>query len=305
MPAAGQGPTSIAVADFNRDGILDMAVSSLADNVVTILLGNGDGTFTSGTPATTAMGSISEGLTAGDFNGDGKIDLAVSNANGAGTENSNVINILLGNGDGTFTLSSQSPATGRNPYGATVADFNGDGNLDLAVPNELDGTVTLLLGNGDGTFNTVPETPATGNYPVQIAVGDFNGDGIPDLAAVNIFGNNIVVFVGKGDGTFTTDPLSPTTGQEPCGVAVADFNGDGLSDMAAALQYLASPPQADPINIFLSQLTVTETAQVTHIAPPGDGTHQVNAGYPGDSNYGPSISRVVPLQGVLIPTALT
>jgi hypothetical protein len=304
MPAAGQdAPTSIAVADFNRDGILDLAVSSLADNVVTILLGKGDGTFTAGTPATTATGSISYGLTAGDFNGDGKIDLAVSNA--IDTENSNEINILLGNGDGTFTLSSQSPATGQNPYGGTVADFNGDGNLDLAVPNELDGTVTCLLGNGDGTFNTVPETPATGGNPVQIAVGDFNGDGIPDLAAADFFGNKIAVLLGKGDGTFATDPLSPTTGQEPAGVAVADFNGDGLSDMAAALQYLASPPQADPINIFLSQLTVTETAEVTHIAPPGAGTHEVNAGYPGDSNYGPSISRVVPLKGVLIPTTLT
>jgi hypothetical protein len=172
------------------------------------------------------------------------------------------------------------------------------------VPNELDGTVTVLLGTGNGTFKTVPKAPSAGSYPVQIAVGDFNGDGIPDLAAANFFGNKITVLLGKGDGTFTVDPLSPTTGQEPCCVAVADFNGDGLSDLAAALQY-DSPPSVDPINVFLSELTETTTATVTHVAPPGDGTHNVNASYPGDSNYGPSISRVVPLTGVLIPTTLS
>ena len=304
--SAGLAPTSIAVADFNRDGILDLAMSSLADNVVTVLLGNGDGTFRVGTPATAGTGSISYGLAVGDFNGDGKIDVAVSDSDlGSSVVNSNIVNILLGNGDGTFTLSSKSPATGQNPYGGTVADFNADGNLDLAIPNELDGTVTVLLGKGDGTFNTVPETSATGGTPVQLAVGDFNGDGIPDLAAANFFGNNVAILLGNGDGTFTVDPLSPIPGLGLAAAAVGDFNGDGLSDLAAALQADYSPPKPDPINIFLSRLTVTETAIVTHIAPPGTGTHEVNASYPGDTNYGPSISRVVPLKGALIPTTLT
>ena len=113
----------------------------------------------------------------GDFNGDGKLDLAVVN-NGSST-----VSILLGDGTGNFTLAS-SPATGSSPVSVAVGDFNGDGKLDLAVANEGSNTVSILLGDGTGNF-TLAASPATGLAPVSVAVGDFNGDGRLDLAVGN------------------------------------------------------------------------------------------------------------------------
>ena len=188
-PEAGEGPDSIAVGDFNGDGKPDLAVTSSGsptDNwagSVTILLGNGDGTFTKGAviPATV---DFPESVAAGDFNGDGKLDLAVTRWF------SNTVTILLGNGDGTFTAATTSPATGAGPDSIVVADFNEDGKPDLAISNEgahydVPANVTILLGNGDGTFTPAAVSPLAGDYPESIASADFNGDGIPDIAVAN------------------------------------------------------------------------------------------------------------------------
>jgi hypothetical protein len=224
-PATGNQPDAMAVGDFNGDGKPDLAIANYADNTVTILLGNGDGTFTAAasSPAT-GLNPIS--LTVGDFNGDGIADLAVVN-NGDDT-----LRVLLGNGDGTFTATGSAISTGQNPLAVAVGDFNEDGIADLAVANYSDNTVTVLLGNGDGTFTPTASSPATGSGPSYIAVGDFNNDGIPDLAVANNTSNTVTVLLGQGDGTFVATSASPLTGNYPNSLAVADFAGNGNADLA-------------------------------------------------------------------------
>src|SRR5271157_1234108 len=136
-----------------------------------------------------------------------------------------------------FTPAPGSPfAAGSYPASVAVADFNGDGRLDLAVANEGSHNVTVLLGNGTGGFTAAPGSPfPAGSSPISVAVGDFNGDGKPDLAIANEGGNNVTVLLGNGTGGFTAAPGSPfPVGTQPESVAVGDFNGDGKPDLAIA-----------------------------------------------------------------------
>jgi FG-GAP-like repeat len=170
----------------------------------------------------------------GDFNGDGKLDLAVTGVGVTGTQGDEVA-ILLGNGDGTFTAASNSTfATGKAPQAIAAADLNGDGKLDLAITNYEDASVTILLGNGDGTFTPASGSPITvGNSPDAIAVGDLNGDGKLDLAIANYGGNTLTILLGNGDGTFTSASGSPfPVGVGPSSIAVGDFNGSGRLGLA-------------------------------------------------------------------------
>src|SRR5207244_4194421 len=220
------GPRSVAVGGFNGDGTLDLAVADWGSNTVSVLLGNGDGTFQA--PLTFTTGARPSSVAAGDFNGDGALDLAVAN------EDNFSVSVLLGNGDGTFQVPSTF-TTGARPQSVAVGDFDRDGTLDLAVAAEagfpvLPGNVSVLLGNGDGTFQA-PLTFRTGERAVSVAAGDFNGDGVPDLAVANngepTFGHrgNVSVLVGNGDGTFRA-PSTVVTANTPTAVVVGDFNGD-------------------------------------------------------------------------------
>jgi serine/threonine protein kinase len=161
----------------------------------------------------------------GDLNGDGKLDLVVSN------KFSNTVSVLLGKGDGTFR-SAVNHATGKGPCGVVAADFDGDGQLDIAVCNQDDNTVGILLGNGDGTFRNAGSHP-TGAGQWNLAAGDFNGDGKTDLVVVCGGANALCVLLGNGDGTFRTAPFCPVGGR-PVGVAAADVNGDGKLDLIAS-----------------------------------------------------------------------
>jgi uncharacterized protein (TIGR03437 family) len=239
--AAGTGPASVAVGDFNGDGNQDLAIANEYSGTVTVLLGNGAGGFTAAPGSPVAAGSAPYSIAVGDFNGDGVQDLAVADANGF----ANSVTVLLGNGTGGFTPARGSPfAVGKTPYAVVVGDFNGDGIQDLATANfDYDsttglgtGTVTVLLGNGSGGFTPSPGSPFTvGNASQSIAVGDFNGDGIQDLVTASIELDGVAVLLGDGKGGFTPAPGSPfAIGQGFLSVAVGDFNGDGIPDLVAA-----------------------------------------------------------------------
>jgi len=247
---AGKNPISVAVGDFNGDGKLDLVVADSGDRpngVVSVLLGNEDGTFQ--LPLPTSVGHAPFNIAVGDFNGDGKLDLAVSDFGNTAPGDFGATYVLIGKGDGTF----QPPvalSAGENPVTLVAADFNGDGRLDLAVADQHDpstidhGGVSILLGNGDGTFQAA-QFVGISWFPTSITAGDLNGDGKPDLVLsgfVSAFGlssNVLNVMLGDGSGNFTLQSFTvgrTTSGSGadifPLSVAIADFDGDGKVDVA-------------------------------------------------------------------------
>jgi hypothetical protein len=231
-------PYSLAVADFNGDGYPDLAVADYATNTVSILSGNGDGTF--GAAVTFPVGSEPTSVATADFNGDGNKDLVVTNFH------SNTITVLLGNGHGAFTPAPNSPYTvGNGPISVAVADLRGNGKLDLVVVNETDNDAGILLGNGDGTFAAqvvyLTSANGSGGNPLSVVVGDFNGDGAPDLAVADYQTEQVSVLLGNGDGTF--QPFKAyATGANPSSIVAWDFNGDGNLDLALTSTPLGSSP---------------------------------------------------------------
>jgi hypothetical protein len=222
---AGIGPFSVAVGDLDRDGHLDLAVANYGGGSVSVLLGNGDGTFQPAREFSVGgMGYPTPSVAVGDFNEDGRLDLAVGGGRGTG------LHVLLGNGDGTFQPARDLPITGDFHFSVAVGDFIGNGHLDLAVANYSKRTVSVLLGNGDGTFQ--PAVNYAVMYPRFVAVGDFNGDGRLDLAVAN-GGGTVSVLLGNGDGTFQA-AVNYTAGGSPYSVAVGDFVRNGHLDLAVA-----------------------------------------------------------------------
>ncbi|HTQ55593.1 MAG TPA: VCBS repeat-containing protein [Bryobacteraceae bacterium] len=235
----GNYPRSIAVADFNHDGNPDLAVaneSPSSGGSVTVFPGNGDGTFQ--TPSFLMAGTYPASVVAADFNGDGKVDLAVANSQQFQTtppfENGSV-SVFPGNDDGTFGPPAYYRA-GASPIFLTAADLNGDGIPDLAAADFQGTALAVLMGVGDGTFQA-PLFLAAGHEPFCVAAADLDGDGTVDLVSANgsitSTGGSISVTLGAGSGSF-----QPTAyyraGQGVTFVAVGDFNKDGVPDLAVA-----------------------------------------------------------------------
>jgi hypothetical protein len=304
----GNFPEAVKIGDFNGDGLQDLAVANAKDDTISILLGNGDGTFTEASGSPIPVGSFPFFVAVADFDGNGTADIAASNQNG------NTVTILLGNGDGTFTEAGGSPIAGfNNPAGIVAADFDGNGKVDLAVanftasdPSSPLSNVRVLLGNNDGTFTDAPGSPITvGVDPWALAAADFNQDGKTDLAVDN-YGlitqfptQTLSILLGNGDGTFAALGTPIQLGQSPNDLVTADFNGDGTTD-------LAIPELADGnTTILLNIFTQTETANLANVTIAGTGTHYVDAVYLGNNQFASSTSTTVPLQGVTVPTTLT
>jgi len=230
-------PHAAAVGDFNGDGNLDLAIanatndSTSVNGAVTVLLGNGNGSFQAPTSYAVGSGQTDAfSVAVGDFNGDGRQDLAVGCQPISGGTNK-YIAIFLGNGNGTFGPPTDYPV-GTFEWDLKAADFNHDGKLDLAVVHYNSACIGILLGNGNGTFGA-ETTYAVGNLPEQIAVGDLNGDGNPDLAVSNNNDNTVSVLLGNPDGTFKPAKTF-ATGKGPYGIVAADIDGDGKLDLVTA-----------------------------------------------------------------------
>ena len=322
---SADGINAFGVGDFNGDGLTDLLVDDEDTSKLTVLLGNGDGTFTVGQ----TMPYNSKSIAIADFNGDGKLDIALPG------------NILLGNGDGTFTAAANPPAIPS--LQVVAADFNGDGKIDLALVGFNASNYTpfaILLGNGDGTFTAAPNQPQF--VASQLVAADFDGDGKIDLAALSSMGDSVAILSGNGDGTFAAPSTLPTDSHfRAITLAVGDFNGDGKPDVAVGAG--ANNPNITPVakisifsgngdgtfaagfdvaliagslsslasadltgsgstdlstfgSVFLGNLTIT-TATADNVLPTGDNV--IQADYPGDASNARSSSTNAP--SVFVP----
>ena len=211
---AGAGPVAVGAGDLDGDGNVDLAIANQAGGNVSVLVGNGDGTFRAA--VNYDAGRSPNFVAIGDLNGDGKPDLAI-----AGVDN---VSVLLGDGKGKFG----PPGKYRTGIAVAISDLNGDRRADLVIADS-DG-VSVLLGNGDGTFQA-PVTNGTGDQAASVAIGDLNADGKPDVVTAGWRGGGSTsVLLGKGDGTFHDAVNYKVPGSS---VALEDLDGDGKLDIAA------------------------------------------------------------------------
>lgn len=241
LALAGTAPFHVAVGDLNSDGALDLVTADRGPDMIgvgdnmSVLLGNGDGTFQAATAV--ATGDQPRSTSIADLNGDGVPDLVSSYRSNDINNPGTTISLILGNGDGTFQPQTLIDS-GDGPNSTAIGHLNADGALDIVIANRFPDTVSVLLGNGDGTFQ--PRTTfATGDAPQIIRLADLNGDGALDIASPELFNaggmtpGQVSVLLGNGDGTFQPRVVNGTLGTAAT-VAIGDVNGDGALDIVGS-----------------------------------------------------------------------
>jgi hypothetical protein len=300
--SGGYYASSAAVADVNGDGKPDLLVanqcasscsgSNPEDGAVSVLLGNGDGTFQTAVTYDSG-GYFGYSVAVADVNGDGKPDLlATIQCSSIPCSSDSRIGVLLGNGDGTFQTAVTYDSGGYVAESVVVRDVNGDGKPDLVVAIQCvgygncanGGGVGVLLGNGDGTFQTAV-TYDSGGMAESVAVADVNGDGKPDLVVANYcasgcqdgMNSTVGVLLGNGDGTFQPIVIVYSGGYASPSVAVADVNGDGKPDIVVSVQ-------------CTSDCTIDPEGMVSVLLGNGDGTFQTAVPYDSGGIYAYSVA---------------
>ncbi len=279
----GYGVPTIATGDVNGDGKQDIVyVAASTPNMVTVLLGDGHGGFTTAPSSPFSAGGscpASVGLVVADLNGDGKQDLAIPDCNGN-------VDLYYGNGTGTFTAGT--PITGLTGADAiAAADLRGLGRKDLIVTGFSATNTWVLLNDGHGAFSNAPDSPLTGNYP-SVTVADVNHDGKPDLIVPGYHGGALAyqfvgVLLGNGDGTFRAAIGSPHIVSQGGGIAVGDLNNDGNLDIAAVgTSAFGFSGGGNLVDVLLGN---------------GDGSFVTDSGSPFPTGYNPVVPLIADLNG--------
>ena len=231
--SVGAEPAAVVMADFDRDGKLDLAVANGGSNNVSILLGDGKGGFMQAAGSPFSAGDNPNDIAVGDVNDDGKLDLAFAN------HDTNYLTVLTGDGKGGFRGAPGSPFTVQSkphPHGITMADFNGDSKPDLATDDWQNNRVTVLFNEGRGGFLSPGTSFPVGKMPYyKLRAADVNRDGKADIVTTNFEGGNVTILLGDGKGAFRQPSGSPfESNRQPFGIAIGDLNGDGNPDLAVA-----------------------------------------------------------------------
>jgi Bacterial Ig-like domain (group 3)/FG-GAP-like repeat/FG-GAP repeat len=270
-PSGGYNDNMIAAADVNGDGKLDLVIASQGVSCtgcvggVSVLLGNGNGTFQSQVSYGTGTANPTYSVAVADVNGDGKPDIVAASSCISNINCVSSVAVLLNNGDGTFKTAVNYASNGQAAHSVAIGDVNGDGKADIVVANSCatgdfyctSGTVGMLLGNGDGTFRPVVIYSTGGAYPTSVVVGDLNNDGRADIVVSNYqtttsdYTGRIGVLLGNGDGTFQPAVTYASGGVGDNSVAVVDLNGDGKLDLLAVNQGATVGPSNGTVGVLL------------------------------------------------------
>ena len=272
----GRFASSVAIADLNGDGNPDLVVTNVygkpggSPSVIGVLMGNGNGTFQ---PVAIYIsgGGFARSVAVADVNADGKLDLVIANETGGVSCPNGAVDVLEGNGDGTFRAAVEFCSGGSTPLSVAVRDVNGDGKPDIVVANAGSDNLGVLIGKGDGTFQPAVSYGTLWPGPVQVAIADVNGDHKPDLVAadLNTIPSFVSVLLGNGDGTFQAAVTYPSGANYAAGIAVADVNGDGFPDLLVANERACANCQNGSLDVLLGN---------------GDGTFQPAVGYSSGGN---------------------
>jgi|SRR6185312_9348475 len=276
-------PYSVEAFDLNGDKIADLVITNLDDSSITVLLGKGKGYFTEVAGSPFAAGYMPNDIAIGDFNKDGKPDLAFAN------HDRKYLTVLTGDGKGSFAPLKGSPFhvdVRPHTHGIVAGDFNGDGNLDLVTDSWGNNRLAILFGNSSHGFNAGVKYINVGKHPYQrIRSADLNKDGHLDIVTTNLDGNNATILLGDGKGNFHEPLGSPfSCGDSPFGVAIGDINGDGNLDLA-----IVNSPSVTASNTGRDGLTV--------LLGDGKGKFTTMRGSPFSTGVGPTRVAIGDLNG--------